>query len=138
MNAKAAISAYQTAIRTTPPLQAIVLLYDGILVRVHNAELAAERGDYETQFKQIQGAIAILRGLIAALDMVRGGDFATRLRDTYETNMRALLRSVGKPTGAECCRRIGGGLRNLRNAWATLAGVPLTGGAANDDACARD
>lgn len=119
-----AISAYQTAIQTTPPLQTVVLLYDGILVRIHNAAEAASRGDYGEQFNQIMRATDILRGLLASLDFKRGGTLAPRLRETYEINMRALLRSVGQANGAECLRRIGDGLRELRNAWSEIAGMP--------------
>lgn len=119
-----AIAAYQTAAMTTPPLQSVVLLYDGILVRVHNAAVAASAGDYERQFNETVRAVEILRGLLAALDLRRGGDVAKRLHETYTINMRALMRSVGRPDGEACCRRIGDGLRRLRNAWAEIAGVP--------------
>lgn len=124
MTPNRAISAYQTAIQTTPPLQAVVLLYDGILVRIHNAAEAANRGDFGEQFNQVMRATDILRGLLAALDIERGGALAARLRETYELNMRALLRSVGHVDAAECLRRIGDGLRELRNAWSEIAGMP--------------
>lgn len=120
----AAINAYQNAMQTTPPLQTVVLLYDGILVRLHNAAEAAARGDYGEQFNQTMKATDILRGLLAALDMDKGGPLAASLRETYEINMRALLRSVGHIQANECLRRISEGLRELRNAWSEIAGVP--------------
>lgn len=118
-----ALAAYQAAIKTTPPLQAVVLLYDGILVRINNAILAAGKGDYGQQFNEISRATEILRGLNAALDVSKGG-IALSLRETYEVNMRALLRAVGRPNSAECLSRIAAGLRQLRNAWGELAGMP--------------
>jgi Flagellin-specific chaperone FliS len=120
-----AISAYQTAIQTTPPLQAVVLLYDGVLVRIHNAAEAAGRGDFGEQFNQVMRATEILRALLASLDMERGGTLAPRLRETYEANMQALLRSVGHANATECLRRIADGLRELRNAWSEIAGMPI-------------
>jgi flagellar secretion chaperone FliS len=118
-----ALAAYQAAIATTPPLQAVVLLYDGVLTRIRNAALAVGKGDFFVQYSEIQRANEILRGLNAALDGGKGGPLADKLRDTYETNMRALMRSVGRRDGDECLRRIGDGLRQLRNAWAEIAGM---------------
>lgn len=120
---KQAIAAYQTAVLTTPPLQAVVLLYDGILVRVHNAANAAAKGDYGRQYDEIARAIEILRGLLAALDFKAGGQLAANLAETYKVNMQALLRTVGRKDAESQCRRIGEGLRNLRNAWAEIAGM---------------
>lgn len=121
---KQAIAAYQTAVMTTPPLQAVVLLYDGILVRVHNAANAAAAGDYVRQHQEVTRAIEILRGLLAALDLEAGGKLAAGLADTYRANMQALLHTVGKKNAEASCRRIGEGLRSLRNAWAEIAGMP--------------
>lgn len=122
-----AMAAYQAAIATTPPLQAVVLLYDGVLTRIHNADAAAANGRYDVQFNEITRANDILRGLTAALDIRNGGPVALRLRDTYEVNMRALQRSVGRKDAGECLRRIGDGLRELRNAWAEIAGMAALG-----------
>lgn len=122
---KQAIAAYQTAVMTTPPLQAVVLLYDGILVRIHNAATAAAAGDYGRQHSEIMRAIEILRGLLAALDMQAGGKLAAGLADTYRVNMQALLHTVGRKDAEQSCRRIANGLRNLRNAWAEIAGMPV-------------
>jgi flagellar protein FliS len=123
MTPRHAISAYQTAIQTTPPLQAVVLLYDGILVRIHNAAAAAASGDYGEQFNQVLRANDILRGLLAALDKDKGGALAERLAETYLANMVALMNSVGRPNAAECLRRIAEGLGELRNAWSEIAGM---------------
>lgn len=128
---RSAFAAYQAAIETTPPLQAVVLLHDGILTRIRTATAAAERGDYCAQFDDVVRAIDILRGLVAALDPRRGGAVAERLRDTYETNMRALMRTVGRADAAHCLGRISDGLRTLRDAWAEIAGMPAAAPAAD-------
>lgn len=124
MTPRHALSAYQSAIQTTPPLQAVVLLYDGILVRLRNAAVAAASGDYGEQFNQLLRATDIIRGLLAALDMQAGGAVAERLRETYEANMLAMMRSVGSPDAQACLRRITDGLREMRNAWSEIAGMP--------------
>ncbi len=122
-----ALAAYHAAILTTPPLQAVVLLHDGILTRIRAATAAAERGDYGAQFDEVVKVNEILRGLDAALDIRQGGALAIRLRDTYETNMRALMRAVGRKDAPDCMRRIADGLRTLRDAWAEIAGMPVLG-----------
>lgn len=124
MNPQHALSAYQNAIQTTPPLQAVVLLYDGILVRLRNAAAAVERGDYGEQFNQVMRAIDIIRGLMSSLDMNEGGTLAVRLHETYEANMVAMMRSVGAPNAQDSLNRIADGIRELRNAWSEIAGMP--------------
>lgn len=124
MTNQQALSAYQNAIQTTPPLQAVVLLYDGILVRLRNAAAAADRGDFGEQFNQLVRATDIIRALLSALDMNAGGLTAQRLRETYEANMVAIMRTVGAPDAQLCLHRIAEGLRELRNAWSEIAGMP--------------
>lgn len=125
---RSAITAYQSAVMTTPPLQAVVLLYDGILVRLYNAGKAADQGDFGRQYDETASAIRILRGLLAALDLHRGGDIGRGLSETYRVNMQALLASVGQPDASARLSTIAGGLRILRNAWAEIAGMAARDG----------
>ncbi len=117
-----AINAYQAAQLTTPPLRIVVMLYDGILVRIAKAGEAARQGDFQKQFEAVMSAARIIDGLNRHLDMERGGHVATGLRDTYESVARALFRSVGKESGAEACDRLVVAVRELRDAWAEIAG----------------
>jgi flagellar protein FliS len=118
-----AINAYQAAQRTLPPLKVVVMLYDGILVRISRAADAARRGDYQKQFEYVMSAARIIDGLNRHLDMERGGQVAINLRDTYEAVARCLFRSVGKETAAEACDRLVVAVRELRDAWAEIAGM---------------
>ena len=120
-----AITAYQSAVMTTPPLQAVVLLYDDILVRIHTAGNAAGQGDYGRQYDEVASAVRILRGLLAALDLERGGRLAAGLAGTYRVNMQALLATVGQRDAQPRLTTIAGGLRLLRNAWAEIAGMDI-------------
>lgn len=128
MTPRHALNAYQSALQTVPPLQAVVMLYDGILVSIRNASAAAAGGDFGAQFNHVLRATDIMRGLLSALDMSQG-QFAENLRETYEANMRALMGSVGRSNAVECLDKIADGLRELRNAWAEIAGMPMVGGA---------
>ena len=104
---------------------AVVKLYDTIMLHINKAGAAAGMGDYQTQFTEVMSATRIIDGLNRCLDMEKGGRTAQSLRDMYEAVSRALLRSVGKTTGAEACHRLVGAVAETRDAWATIAGVPL-------------
>ena len=121
-----AISAYQAAQRTLPPLKIVVMLYDGILIRIARAADAARKGDYQKQFESVMSAARIIDGLNRHLDMERGGQVAINLRETYEAVARCLFRSVGKETAAEACDRLVVAVRELRDAWAEIAGMSAT------------
>jgi len=117
-----AISAYQAAQLTIPPLKVVVMLYDGILIRIARAAESARQGDFQKQFEAVMSAARIIDGLNRHLDMEKGGQVAKGLRETYEATARALFRSVGKETGAEACDRLLVAVRELRDAWAEIAG----------------
>ncbi len=104
---------------------AVVKLYDTIMLHINRAGAAASTGDYQTQFTEVMNATRIIDGLNRCLDMDQGGRTAQSLRDMYEAVSRALLRSVGKTSGAEACQRLVGAVAETRDAWATIAGVPL-------------
>ncbi len=120
-----AISAYQAAQLTTPPLKIVVMLYDGILVRIARAAESARQGDSQKQFEAVMSAARIIDGLNRHLDMEKGGQVAKGLRETYEAVARTLFRSVGKETGAEACDRLLIAVRELRDAWAEVAEAQL-------------
>jgi flagellin-specific chaperone FliS len=46
-----AISAYQAAQLTIPPLKVVVMLYDGILIRIARAAESARQGDFKSNSK---------------------------------------------------------------------------------------
>jgi len=120
-------AAYQAGAMTMPPLHAVVMLYDGILVRIRNAGIAAGQSDWARQYEEVSRAVELLRGLLSVLDYEQGGDVARRLHQTYHANITALMRSVGRTEAPDMYRRIESGLRDLRNAWAGIAGVPESG-----------
>lgn len=125
------VSAYQSGLRTVPPLQAVVMLYDGAISRTAVAADAARHGDYETQFNEMMRAAEIMNGLNMCLDMQRGGKVARSLREMYEAVCKAMLSAVGRRNGAECCERIIEALRLTRDAWAQIAqGGAVTAGSA--------
>lgn len=122
-NAQYAMAAYHMAMRTVPPLQAVVMLYDGILLRLANAAEAQTQCNPEKQYDSIASAIRIMEGLNRSLDMQAGGQVAVHYRDMYKTLSIVLRRTVGQPNAAQVYRRLEAALRNTRNAWAEMAGM---------------
>ena len=115
-----AISAYRKATTTVPPVTAVVLLYDEAINAAQRAAAATENKYYEEAQVQMLRAVSILRGLRQALDLDAGGNIARQLLDTYSSVIRALTQTVGKPDAAERFQRLGEGLIELRDAWATM------------------
>jgi flagellar protein FliS len=93
------------------------------LVRIARAADSARKGDYQKQFEYVMSAARIIDGLNRHLDMERGGQVAVNLRETYEAVARCLFRSVGKESAAEACDRLVIAVRELRDAWAEIAGM---------------
>ena len=119
-------SAYQAAqLTTTPPLQALVLLYDAAIRHMRLFLVATENKDAPLQLEETKKAVRILEGLNQALDMEKGGTVAVRLRDTSGAVSVALYRCVGRPEAAEACEKLIRAVSTLRDAWAEIAGVPL-------------
>lgn len=103
---------------------AVVQLYDTILLHVGRAAEAARKSDFQAQFDEVMNATRIVDGLNRCLDMEEGGKVAINLRDMYESVNRALLRSVGKPSAEEACEKLIAAVRDTRNAWAEICGLP--------------
>lgn len=118
-----AASAYRQVATMVAPSVAVVLLYDKAIVLLQRAIQAAQAGQAEDSYGSLSKATSILRGLSHILDFERGGAIAETLRVTYTRNIMALHGSFGKPDMAERYVKIIGGLSELRDAWAGLAGL---------------
>jgi flagellar protein FliS len=115
-------AAYQNMMLTAvPPLKAIVMLYDGAIVRTKAAGEAARSGDYLKQFNEVRRAADIFNGLNRCLNMEVGGTVAISLRELYGSLVKALMRSVGDPQAVLCCEKIADAIRVTRDAWATIS-----------------
>jgi flagellar secretion chaperone FliS len=110
-------NAYRSAAVAVPPLQAVVMLYDGAITFLQKALEAHEAKRFEEGQAHLTRATAILRGLSHNLDFTRGGAFADRLYKTYNALIMACLRSYGRPQARESFRRIIASLTELRDAW---------------------
>ena len=117
------MAAYRQAAANVHPLIAVVRLYDEVLSQIRLAIRAKEEKRHEDAFQNIMRATTILRGLAHNLDFDKGGALADRPCRVYTSNILALHTSLGKPDVAIRYTKLLAGLEELRNAWASIAGM---------------
>jgi flagellar secretion chaperone FliS len=72
--------------------QLIGLLYEAVLKSLHEARAAFERADVAARTQAISRAMRLIdEGLIASLDMSRGGQVASSLRSVYDYSLNKLV-----------------------------------------------
>lgn len=118
-----AAAAYRKAAASVHPTVAVVKLYDATLLAISQAIRAREAAQYEECFVKVMRAATILRGLDHALDYSRGGAVAERLHRVYKGYILALHLSYGKPDVVRRYRKLYESLIELRDAWASIAGI---------------
>jgi flagellar protein FliS len=121
----------ETGVAAASPQRLIVMLYEGALLAVMEAEshLAAQRAAQKG--RAISRAIMIIdEGLKASLDHGRGGSIAIQLHELYDYMGRRLL-AANLHNDAEALAEVARLLRELKSAWEAIDG------AAGDGAVAR-
>ncbi len=118
-----AASAYRRAAAAVHPTVSVVKLYDEIILAVVQALRAFEVKAHETAFKKVLRAAAILRGLDHSLNHEVGGEVADRLHRVYNSYILALHMNYGKADVAARYGKLLAGLTELRDAWASIAGM---------------
>lgn len=119
-----ATTAYRQAAASVHPSVAVVKVYDEAILAIVNAVRAKECNEHERAFSTVLRAAMILRGLSHSLDFTKGGAVAERLFAVYRSYILQLHLSYGKDDAVHRYRTLLGGLIDLRNAWATIAGMP--------------
>jgi flagellar protein FliS len=119
-----AASAYRQTSSIVPPGMAVVRLYDSIIVLIQRAVVALQEKRRDESFAHIDRAASILRGLSHILDFERGGAIAERLLKVYSHYIVALYAALGKPDAVERYVKLLEGLGEMRDAWATVVGLP--------------
>lgn len=115
-----AFDAYGRASSAIPPLQQIVMLYDGAILRVKEARAAIGTGDIESRFRATVKAMAIVEALQSCLDHDKGGEIA-RLLDRCYTYLLLRLTEVNVKNDPAICEEILERLSDMRASWAELA-----------------
>lgn len=123
MSYERASQAYtQSAVLSATPEQLVVMLYDGAIRFLHQAQLSLENDNREMAREKLLRAEDIINELNNSLDIEGGGEVAGSLRSLYlwikRQIMQSLIQQDPKPL-EECLLQ----LRELRDAWAEAAGA---------------
>ena len=129
--------AYSLATRTVPKTRQIVMLYDGALRFIKQAQIAVAEKRIEDRFRLLVRASDIMVGLQNSIDFENGGDVAHTLHRFY-TNMSTRILSVNlHPTDSvKLCEEIYQDIREMRDVWDTIdrSGSSTSGTAAASEA----
>lgn len=96
--------------------QLILMLFDGVLERIALAKGAMDRKDVAEKGHKIGRAIAIIDGLIAALDKAQGGEIAENLEGLYYYMQRRLLEANAGNSPA-LLDEVADLIKEVRSAW---------------------
>ena len=110
----------RTQVRSSAPLELVVLLYDAALRSTATARDAMTRRDIPARRMALSKAMAIVGELQGSLDMERGGSIAAELDGLYTwVNSRLLDAIVQQDTRPiDDARRV---LETLRGAWHSIS-----------------
>lgn len=129
-----AVTAYDQAAGTMPPLQQIVLLYDGAIRRLREARDAIEGGRVKDRHVAVEKAATIVGALQGCLDLDRGGEIAANLDRLY-THLTIRMHQINVANDPTVCDEVAERLGELRMAWSALSrgdgpdgGAPPTDG----------
>jgi flagellar protein FliS len=119
-----ALRGYRTTqAQTSSPLELVVLLYDGALRFLADAERALAANDLPARATAISKALAIVNELQNTLDLAKGGAVAEELDRLYDFVQDRLLR-VTRDQDASALAEAQRVLSSLADAWRTLATTP--------------
>lgn len=114
----------ETQIESASPHKLVVMLFDGALVAIANAQRHMENKEIAEKGKAISNAIDIIaNGLQASLDHERGGEIATHLDALYEYMGRRLLHA-NLHNDLAALKEITSLLQELKSAWEKIADDP--------------
>lgn len=120
MNPYASPNAYQeSAVLTASPGQLVVMLYDGILKFLRQADLAIGEVRIEATNERLARAEAIITELHATLDLSQG-KIAENLEGIY-VFWKRMLWEIRRDRDREKLARLLVMVRELRDAWAVIA-----------------
>ncbi|MEN3000786.1 MAG: flagellar export chaperone FliS [Armatimonadota bacterium] len=110
----------QTAIETAHPARLVVMLYDGAIRFLHQAQEAMTQRNYEQQNLYLQKTQRILAELISSLDFTKGGEVAENLFRIYTYLYNQLVQANLEDDSTKVQHAITL-LSELREAWDAVA-----------------
>lgn len=113
-------AAYRGASETIAPAQQIVLLYDGAIRFLKEAEAAIAARAIERRHNAVAKAFAIVNALQCCLDFDQGGEVARSLDRFYGYVLHRLTR-IDLTNDPSICAELIGLLGQMRASWAAIA-----------------
>lgn len=113
----------QTQVRSSSPLELVVMLYDGAIKATGAAIEATAQGDIRARREAVSKALAIIGELQGTLNLEQGGEVAERLDALYTWMTDGIVAATVKqdPQPLHDVRRI---LDTLRDGWQQIATKP--------------
>ncbi len=116
------IAAYQdNSVSTQPKGRLIVLLYEGAIKFLKQAEKELQAGNFAAKGEHISKALAIIEELDACLDISAGGEIAQNLRSLYAF-MRRHLWEANIQRDAKRIAEVIRILEDLNTGWTAITG----------------
>jgi flagellar protein FliS len=114
----------ETQLDSASPHKLVVMLFDGALVAVANAQRYTENKEIAEKGMAISKAIDIIaNGLQASLDLESGGEIAIKLEALYEYMGQRLLHANLRNDLA-ALKEVSSLLQELKSAWEKIADDP--------------
>jgi len=118
------IQAYQQVqTESRSPLELVVMLYDGALVSLRQANEAAARGDLRQRGASVSRVLSIVGALRETLDLTEGGAVAAELDRLYDYVTCRLLDATARHDAAALAE-VQVLLSGVRDAWHQIASRP--------------
>ncbi|MFP4137029.1 MAG: flagellar export chaperone FliS [Halomonas sp.] len=112
----------ESGVMSASPHQLIVMLFDGAIASIRAARLHLEAGHTAEKGKAISKAMDIINnGLMAALDVEKGGEIAERLAALYDYTVRLLL-TANLRNDVESLDQAETLLNDIAGAWKEIGG----------------
>jgi flagellar protein FliS len=100
----------------------VVMLYDGIIKFLRNAQISFEQKEFENVYSNVQKAKNIIQGLQLGINFDKGGNIAQTLNDFYDGMFfrLSLFNIRDGSQGSDYLSKITRDLQTMRNAWAEI------------------
>ena len=114
----------ETQLDSASPHKLVIMLYDGALVAIANAQRHMEHKEIAEKGKAISKAIDIIaNGLQSSLDLDNGGEIGEQLEALYEYMGKRLLHANLRNDLA-ALKEVSSLLQDLKSAWENIADDP--------------
>lgn len=113
--------ALEMKVLAASPVEIIILLYEGAIAALQQAEQAMSSGDVGRKINRLNKAMDIIDGLSAALNHEKGGEISANLRDLYEY-MKLRLSMANLKNDTQLVDEVRVLLSELLSAWVEIGG----------------